>query len=146
MRYLALGLLLAATSAWSQVEIENPWIRASAPGQKIAAGYTTVRNKAEQPDRLVGASSPMAAKVETHVTVKDGEVLRMREVKGYDIPAKGAFELKPGGAHLMLVDLKQPLKEGDSVPVTLRFERAGQVKVDFRVARLGSSAPIEHHH
>jgi periplasmic copper chaperone A len=144
MRYLALGLLLAATSAWSQVEIEQPWMRASAPGQKIAAGYLTVRNKAAQPDRLVGASSPMAAKVQTHVTVKDGEVLRMREVKGYEIPAKGTFELKPGGAHLMLVDIKQALKEGDKVPVTLKFEKSRDVTVEFLVSGL-AGPPGQHH-
>lgn len=144
MRYLALGLVLAATSAWSQVEIEKPWIRATAPGQKIAAGYMSVRNKSASPDRLVGGSSPAAERVETHVHVKDGEILRMRQVKGYDIPAKGSFELKPGGAHLMLVDIKQPLKEGDKVPVTLRFERAGEVKVEFQVRPL-AAAPSHHH-
>jgi periplasmic copper chaperone A len=139
-RYLALGLLLAATSAWSQVEIEQPWIRASAPGQKIAAGYMTVRNKAAQPDRLVGASSPMAAKVETHVNVRDGDILRMRQVKGYEIPAKGAFELKPGGAHFMLVDIKRPFKEGEKIPAVLKFEKAGDVKVEFQVVALGGAA------
>ena len=64
--------------------------------------------------------------------------MRMREVKGYDIPAKGSFELKPGGSHLMLVDLKRPLKEGDKVPVVLRFEKSGEVKVDFEVRPLGA--------
>jgi periplasmic copper chaperone A len=141
MRYLALGLLLAATSAWSQVEIGNPWIRASAPGQKIAAGYMTVRNKAGQPDRLVGASSPMAAKVETHVSIKDGDILRMRQVKGYEIPARGSFELKPGGAHLMFVDIKRPLKEGEKIAAVLKFEKAGEVKVEFQVAPLGGHGP-----
>jgi copper(I)-binding protein len=144
MRYLALGLLLVATAAWSQVEIEKPWIRATPPGAKIAAGYITIRNKGSQPDRLVGASSPMAAKVQTHVTVKDGEVLRMREVKGYEIPAKGTFELKPGGAHLMLVDIKQALKEGDKVPVTLKFEKSRDVTVEFLVSGL-AGPPAQHH-
>jgi periplasmic copper chaperone A len=141
MRYLALGLLLAATSAWSQVEIENPWIRASAPGQKLAAGYITIRNKSAQPDRLVGASSQVAAKVETHVNVRDGDILRMREVKGYDLPANGSFELKPGAAHLMFVDIKRPFKEGEKVPAVLKFEKAGEVKVEFRVAPLASHGP-----
>ena len=141
MRYLALGLLLAATSTWSQVEIDKPWIRASAPGQKIAAGYMTVRNKAAQSDRLVGASSPMAAKVETHVNVKDGDIQRMREVKGYEIPANGAFELKPGGAHLMFVDIKRPFKEGEKILAVLKFEKAGEVKVEFQVAPLGGAGP-----
>ena len=139
----AFALTVFAGSAWSQVEIERPWIRATAPGVKIAAGYLTVHNKSSAPDRLVGGASPVAARVETHVHIKDGDILRMREVKGYDLPAKGTLELKPGGAHLMLIDVKEPLKEGDSVPVTLRFERAGEMTVKFAVGRL--AAPPSHH-
>ena len=148
MKYIALALVLLApllaAPAWAQVEIHEPWIRATPPGAKLAAGYMMIHNGAAQPDRLVGGSSPAAAKVETHVSVKDGDIMRMRQVKGYDIPARGSFELSPSGAHLMLVDLKQPLKEGDKVPVTLRFERAGEVKVDFQVRAL--AAMPSHHH
>jgi periplasmic copper chaperone A len=143
MRYVALALALLAAPAWAQVEIEKPWMRATAPGAKTAAGYMILRNKSAQPDRLIGAASPVAAKVETHIHVKDGEILRMREVKSFDIPAKGNFELKPGGAHLMLVDIKGALKEGDKVTVTLKFERAGELSVDFHVGRL--TAPSSHH-
>jgi copper(I)-binding protein len=64
--------------------------------------------------------------------------MRMREVKGYDVPAKGSFELKPGGAHLMLVDIKRPLKEGDKVPLVLRFQNAGEMKVELEVKSLGA--------
>jgi periplasmic copper chaperone A len=142
---VAIALLLAVSfPAFGQVEVEKPWIRATAPGVNIAAGYFTVRNKSASPDRLIGGTSPVAARVETHVHIKDGEIMRMREVKGYDIPARGSLELKPGGAHLMLVDLKQPLKEGDTVPVTLKFERAGEIKVDFHVGRL-AAPPAPHH-
>jgi len=143
MKYLALGLLLMASSAWSQVEIEKPWARATAPGSKIAAGYMIVRNQSASADRLVGATSPAAARVETHVHIKDGEIMRMREVKGYDVPAKGRLELKPGGAHLMFVDIKQPFKEGDRIPVVLSFEKAKEMKVEFHVGRL--AAPPAHH-
>jgi copper(I)-binding protein len=143
MNYIALGFLFVATSAWSQVEIENPWMRATAPGAKVAAGYMIVRNKSGSPERLVGASSPVAAKVETHVHIKDGEILRMREVKSLDVPAKGTLELKPGGGHLMFIDIKQPLKEGDKVPVTLKFEHAGEIKTEFQVGRL--TAPHAQH-
>jgi copper(I)-binding protein len=144
MRYIVFALALLMSNAWAQVEIEKPWIRATAPGAKAAAGYMTVRNKSAQPERLIGGASPAAAKVETHIHVKDGDILRMREVKGYDIPAGGSVELKPGGAHLMFVDIKKPLNEGDKVPVTLRFERAGEIKVDFHVGRLTASSPHKH--
>ena len=144
-KLLVFAFALVALPAWSQVEIERPWIRATAPGAKVAAGYMTLRNTSGQPDRLVGGATPIAGKLETHVHIKDGDILRMREVKGYDIPAKGSFELKPGGAHLMLVNLKQPLKEGDKVPVTLRFERAGELKVDFHVEGLAGPSPAHKH-
>src|SRR5438105_5800445 len=100
MKYLAFALLLAAAPAWSQVEIEKPWMRAPPPGTKLAAGYMTIRNKSASPDRLVGASSPAAARVETHVHIRDGEIVRMREVKSYDIQAKGTLELQPCSEHL----------------------------------------------
>ena len=145
MKFLAFILVLVAGSAWAQVEIEKPWIRASAPGAKTAAGYMTIRNKSPQPDRLVGGASELAAKLETHVHLRDGDILRMREVKGYDIPARGSFELKPGGAHLMLVDIKRPLEEGDNVPVTLKFERAGELTVEFHVGRLTASSSQHKH-
>jgi hypothetical protein len=136
MRYLALALALVASPALAQVEIEKPWARATAPGAKVAAGYMVIRNKAASADRLVGASSPAAARMETHVTMRDGDIMRMREVQGYDIPAGGSFELKPGGAHLMFVDIKQPFKEGERIRATLKFERAGEVNVEFHVGRL----------
>ncbi|HEY1290569.1 MAG TPA: copper chaperone PCu(A)C [Burkholderiales bacterium] len=145
MKYIVLALLLSAGPAWAQVDITDPWIRATAPGQKTAAGYMTIRNQSAQPERLIGGSSQVAAKVQTHVSIKDGEIMRMREVKAYDIPAKGTFELKPNGSHLMLVDLKHPLKEGEKVAVVLKFEKAGEVKVDFEVRPLtGSSSEHKH--
>ncbi len=148
MRALLCLLLFAAAPAWAQVKVENAWARATPPGATIAAGYLTVRNSAATADRLVAASSPAAAKVEPHVTVKDGDISRMRPVTGYDIPAHGAFELKPGGAHLMLLDLKAPLKEGDRVPLVLRFQRSGEVKAELQVRALGAThdMPAMHGH
>ena len=140
-----LFLLCFSIPAWAQIEIEKPWSRATTPGAKIAAGYMVIRNKSSAPDRLIGASSPLAGKMETHVTVKDGEIMRMRQVKGYDVPAKGSFEAKPGGAHLMFVDIKRPFKEGERIPATLRFEKAGEVKVEFQVAGLGAQQPSHLH-
>ena len=145
MKYIALALALIAVPAWSQVRVEQPWIRATPPGAKVAAGYMIIRNQSAQPERLLGGTSQVAAKVETHVHVKDGDIVRMREVKGYDIPAQGVFELKPGGAHLMLVDLKKPLKEGEKVPVVLRFEKSGEVKIDFEVRPLAAPASGHKH-
>ena len=134
MRYLLLLLALAATPAAAQIAVEDAWIRATPPGAKTAAGYLVIR--ADAADRLVSVSSPSAERVTTHVTVHEGDVARMREVKGYDVPAGGTLELKPGGAHLMFVNIKAPLKEGMSVPATLKFQRLGEVKVEFQVRPL----------
>ena len=138
MRSLAFLLLLLSGAAWGQIQVEKSWTRATPPGAKVGAGYLLIRNTGASPDRLVSVSSPAAARVETHVTVKDGDISRMREVKGYEIPANGSLELKPGGGHLMFVDLKAPFKQGGKVPATLRFQRAGEVKVEFEVEGLGA--------
>jgi copper(I)-binding protein len=130
--------MFLAAPAMAQVSVENAWARATPPGARIAAGYLTVRN-AGAADRLVSASSAAAEKVETHVTIKEGDVSRMRQVKGHDVPAKGALELAPGGAHLMLVNIKAPLKEGDKVPLVLRFQKAGEVRTELAVRALGST-------
>jgi copper(I)-binding protein len=132
-------LALLATPALAQIEIENAWTRATPPGAKTAAGYMTIRNQSSSPDHLMSAASPLAARVEMHVHLHDGDVMRMRQVKGYDIPANGSLELKPGGAHLMLVDIKRGFKEGEKIPVTLRFERAGERKVVFNVGRIDAT-------
>ena len=120
----------------AQMQVENPWARATAPGASVAGGYMLLRNSGAAPDRLVSASSPAAAKVELHVHLNDNGVMKMREVRGYDVPAKGSFELKPGGAHLMFIDIRRPFKEGEKLPVKLKFEKAGERNVEFHVGRL----------
>ncbi len=132
-----MGLALwVALPALAQVQVEKAWARATAPGAKMGAGYMIIRNQGASADRLVSAASPAAARVETHVTVRDGDVMRMREVKGYDIPANGSFELKPGGPHLMFVDIRKPFTEGERIPAALTFEKAGEVRMEFEVGRL----------
>ena len=143
MRFWGFFLALIAAPALAQVTIDNPWVRATAPGAKLAAGYMIMRN-AGSADRLVGASSPAAERVEMHVTERDGDVARMKQVNAYDV--KGAFELKPGGAHLMFVNIKAPFKEGDKIPVVLRFEKAGAVKTQFHVGRITAGGSLHHHH
>jgi copper(I)-binding protein len=142
MKWMVFMLAMVAMPAFSQVRIDDPWTRATPPGAKVGAGYMKITSPAA--DRLIGASSPAAARVELHVTEKKGDVLRMREVKAYDIPARGGFELSPGGAHLMLVDIKAPFKEGAKIPLTLRFEKAGELKVELQVRALGASGHQGH--
>lgn len=142
MRIALLCLILFAVfPAQAQLQIEKPWARATAPGARVAGGYMVIRNAGAAGDRLVSATSPASAKVELHVHVNDNGVMKMREVPGYEVPARGAFELKPGGAHLMFVDIKRPFKEGEMVPVRLKFEKAGELSAEFHVGRLGGSTP-----
>ncbi|WP_085317958.1 copper chaperone PCu(A)C [Derxia lacustris] len=126
------------------IEIDHPWARATVPGQSVGGGYVKLVNEGATADRLLAASSPAAARVElhTHEMGADG-VARMRPVAAIELPAKGAVELKPGGLHLMLLDLKQPLVVGQRVPITLRFERAGETTVELAVQAV---APAEEMH
>ena len=140
---LAATLSLVAAIAMAQsntLKIENPWTRATAPGAAVGGGFATIRNSGKSADRLLGASSPVSAATELHDMAMVGDVMKMREVKGVVVPAGGVLELKPGGHHLMFINLKAPLKQGDKVPVTLKFEKAGEVKVELVVGSLGASA------
>jgi len=144
MRYWLIGLWFLALPAWAQVSAEKPWSRETPPGAKVGAGFMQLKN-AGAADRVVGASSPVAGRVEMHVTVREGEVMKMREVKAFDLPAGGTFELKPGGAHLMLMDLKRPLKKGETVPLTLKLEKGGELKLELPVQELGARSPAPMH-
>ena len=147
MRFAGMLLgLFFSVSVQAQIQIEKPWSRATAPGAKVAGGYMLIRNAGASGDRLLSASSPAAGKVELHVHINDNGVMKMREVPAYDVPAKGTFELKPGGAHLMFMALRKPFKEGDTVPVKLRFEKAGEVAAEFRIGSLGGAAALADHH
>lgn len=97
-----------------------------------AAGYLVVRNQSDRPDRLVGVSSPRGA-AELHDMVMDGGMMSMRRAEAFDIPAGGALALERGGKHIMLIGLTGGLAAGEVVPVTLTFENAGEVTVDFPV-------------
>lgn len=147
MRILLFALILfAAFSARAQMQIDKPWTRATAPGANVAGGYMLIRNAGATGDRLVSASSPASARVELHVHINDNGVMKMRQVAGYDVPAKGSFELKPGGAHLMFMDIKRPFKEGEKVAVKLKFEKAGELNAEFQVGGMGgANAPATQH-
>ena len=114
--------------------IEGPFTRATLPGAKVAGGYLTVTNDGGQDDRLVSASTPAAQSVEIHEMTMQGDVMKMRELPdGLPIRSGQTVALKPGGYHLMMLELKQPLTEGGTVPVTLTFERAGTIEVPLAV-------------
>ena len=145
MRSCLIVLAFLAAPAWSQVTVEQPWSRATPPGSQIGVGFMQLRNAGSTAERVVGAASPLAGRVEMHVTRREGDVMRMRQVQAFEIPAGGSFELKPGGAHLMLVGLERPLKQGDRVPLTLRLEKGGEVQVELEVQAMGARQPAHGH-
>jgi len=122
--------------------ITQAWSRATPKGAKIAGGYLTIENKGAAPDRLVGGSGEIAGKVEIHEMAMNNGVMTMRPLdKGLAIEPGKTVKLAPGGYHLMLMDLKGPFKQGDKVPVTLEFEKAGKVTLSFDVQGVGAQAP-----
>ena len=116
-----------------EVQVRHPWSRASPPGATVAAGYLEIRNTGRRPDRLVGVATPAADRVEMHVLERAGDVVKMREAHSLEVPARQRFLLGPRGSHLMLIGLKQPLAKGDRVPLLLRFEHAGEIRVELEV-------------
>jgi periplasmic copper chaperone A len=122
--------------------ISQAWSRATPNGAKIGGGYLTIENKGSAPDRLIGCSSDLAGSVQVHeMTVING-VMKMRPLDGgLTIDPGKTVKLAPGGYHLMLMELKGPLKQGDKLPVMLEFEKAGKVQVSLDVASIGAQAP-----
>lgn len=114
--------LLAGTAAGAQttVQVDDPWVRGTVTGQPATGAFLRLTPSAHA--RLVAARSPVAGVVEIHEMAMDGDVMKMRQIPGLDLAAGRTMDLKPGGYHLMLMSLKQPLKDGQSVPLILVFE------------------------
>jgi len=141
------GGLLAASARAEEVKagdlvISQAWSRATPGGAKIGGGYVTIENKGSAPDRLIGASGDIAGKIEIHeMAIKNG-VMTMRPLEsGLAIEPGKTVKLAPGGYHLMMTDLKSPLKQGDKLPLTLEFEKAGKVAVSLDVQGVGAPGP-----
>jgi copper(I)-binding protein len=142
MKKLLSLMLLAALPALAQVTVGEPWVRATVAQQKATGAFMTLTSA--QGARLVAASSPVAGVVEVHEMKMVDDVMRMRQIDALELPAGQAVALSPGGYHLMLLNLKQPLKDGDKVPLTLEVEDAQKVRskivVDAPVKPLNSAA------
>jgi len=144
---VAFATLLVAPARAQDVKagdlvITQAWSRATPGGAKIAGGYLTIENKGAGADRLIGGSADVAGKLEVHEMTLNNGVMTMRPLgKGLVIEPGKTARLAPGGYHLMLTDLKGPLKQGDKLPVTLEFEKAGKVKLAFDVQAVGAKGP-----
>jgi hypothetical protein len=146
---LAAATLVFAVPALAQVAVSDPWVRGPVSGQQVTGAFMLLKSPADT--ALVAASSPSAKIVEIHEMVMDGGVMKMRAVDRLALPAGKVVELKPGGYHVMLMDLVQPLKDGETVPVTLTFEdKAGrkqvvEVKAQVKAPAAGGSGPAHKH-
>jgi periplasmic copper chaperone A len=148
--FLAAALIAYLANAPARAEdvkagdlvITQPWTRATPGGAKTGGGFLTIENKGSAPDKLISASADVAGKVEVHqMTMSDG-VMKMRPVEsGLTIEPGKTVKLAPGGYHLMMMDLKNPLKQGEKLPVTLQFEKAGKVTVTLDVEGVGAKGP-----
>ena len=156
IKHLVFGaaLLLAAGIAGAHefkagaVVIGHPYARATAAGQTVGGGFFKLENKGSA-DRLLSASAKVSGSVEIHEMKMEGDVMRMRQVDSIALPAGQTVELKPGGLHIMFIGLKAPLKAGARFPMTLRFEKAGEVEVMVNVeapAAAAASAASGHQH
>lgn len=154
MKQLITGaLVLAASAAFAQapVRVKDPWVRSTVPGQQGTGAF--MKLTASEAMQLVGVSTPVAGTAEVHEMKMEGDVMRMRAVPKLDLPAGRTVELKPGGYHVMLMDLKQPLPPGSSVPLTLLLrdgqsvERKLELKVPVALQPAGGAAtPGGHKH
>jgi len=144
------ALLFAALQASAQVDVSQAWVRATVAQQKATGAFLQLKSKSDS--RLVEARSPVAGVVEIHEMAMDGSVMKMRAVPGLDLPAGKTVELKPGGYHIMLMDLKGAIKAGDKVDLTLVFENAAkkretlEVKAEAKQLGTPAAAKDEHKH
>jgi copper(I)-binding protein len=141
LAFSVFGIIAAlATGALAQAEkdgitVQDVWTHATPGNSKTAAVYFTAINRGSESDRITSASTPAASRAEMHTTIRDGDIMRMRRVISVDVPAGGRTTFSPSGFHVMLTGLKDSLKIGDTVPLTLHFDRVGDVTVSVAVRK-----------
>ena len=140
----AIGAPAAHEYRLRALKIDHPFARETPPGARSGGVFLTVENTGGAPDRLLGVSSPVAGAAELHAMTLDGGVMRMRAVPTMEVRPGDKLELKPGGYHAMLTDLKHPLKAGDRFPLTLTFQHAGAIEVSVWVEAMGAKSAQPH--
>ena len=145
---LSLGLLTLVTSngmaqtSPPTISVENAWSRATTSSATSGAVFLTIVDHGA-PDRLIGANTPVASKAELHQTTMQNNIMQMRPVDGLVISGQGPVTLAPGGYHVMLMGLKQPLQQGQTFPLTLSFEHAGPVQTSVIIEGAGAGGPVQ---
>jgi hypothetical protein len=143
---LAIAMLVAvAGGAPAQtsgaITVQSVWARATPPGAKTGAAYLVLMNRGTAEDRLIGVETPVAAMAGLHTEIMDHGVMKMRPLNSVELKPHAQAMLQPGGKHIMLMGLKQPLKRGEHFPMTLRFAHAPALTVQVEIAKVGASMP-----
>jgi periplasmic copper chaperone A len=138
-----LELLIPAVAVTAEynvgsIAIMNPWSRATPKGSQTAIGYMTITNNGTASDRLIGGSIEIADMFQLHAMTIENDIAKMRDLRDIEIKPGETVEFKPGGSHVMFVNLKRPLSKGDRVHGTLIFERAGTVSIEYAVEAIGA--------
>ncbi len=142
---LLIGAANAKDYKVGALEIDSPWSRATPKGASVAAGYMMIKNNGAVSDSLVSAATSIAGKIEVHEMTMDNGVMKMRPLAGgLEIKPGATVEFKPSALHLMIMNLKQPVEKGKPFVVTLTFEKAGAVDVEFTVEGVGATSPAAH--
>ncbi len=138
---LSASAVLAHEATKNGVTLAHAWARATPEGAKVGAAYLEIKTDAQTTDRLIAIATPVAGRPEIHAHIMEGNVMKMRKLEAIDLAPGESHVLKPMGEHLMLIDLKQPLKEGDLIKLTLTFEKAGPLEIDATVEPAGATGP-----
>lgn len=140
-------LAMAQTATTGPLSIEHVWARSSAASSQNAAVYLTLSNHGKTPDRLLTASTPYASQTQIHRSSVENGVMQMREITdGIAVQPGKTVKFAPGGLHIMLLGLKQPLKSGEHFPLSLRFDKAGERQVEVKVQDAPAAMEMEHMH
>ena len=145
---LAVSLLFSAgvlAAAADTVSVENPYVRLVPPSAQTTGAFMVIRNNGDKDVKVLKADNPVSTVTELHTHLNEGGVMKMRQVPAIDIKAKGEAVLQPGGLHVMLIDLKAPLKEGDVVPITLNFDDGSSKKVEAKVQKIVPQPAMDSH-
>ena len=148
---LAASLLFSAgvlAGSADSISVVDPYVRLAPPNAPATGAFMVIKNNGDKDVKVLKADNPVSRVTELHTHLNEGGVMKMRPVPGIDVKAKGEAVLKPGGLHVMMIDLKAPMKEGDVVPITLTFEDGSSKQVDARVVRpMAAGMPgMEHKH
>ncbi len=139
----------AAPAVAGELAVSQAWSRAMPPSAPTGAVYFVLENRGEHSQRLIGAQTPRAEKTELHTHAHQGDMMKMQRIDSVEVPAAGKVEFKPGGNHVMLFGLKQPLVAGESFPVTLQFESGSEITTEVSIevdAPASGNTATGHHH